>query len=121
MKKVAKKNIWSKVGVWSFVAGFVIAVLFALFAGVLQGYSLVILAVLGLIVGLLNIVDEEVSLFLLASLVFLVAAGSMTTVLQVFPGLLGDWLQRFFVAVVVFVSPAAFIVSLTALYHIAKD
>lgn len=119
---MAKKNIWSKVGVWSFIAGLVIAVLVGLFTGAAFGATAItVLAILGLIVGLLNVADEEVHLFLLASLVFLVAAGTMSALLQVLPGTVAAAFQRFFAAIAVFVGPAAFVVSLTALYHVAKD
>lgn len=118
---MAKSNMWSKVGVWAFLAGLLIAIIVALFSGTMTALTAGILAVLGIVVGLLNVADEEVHLFLLASLVFLVAAGSMATVGNLLPGVLAGWMTGFFAAIVVFMAPAAVIVSLVALYHIAKD
>lgn len=115
------KKMWSKIGVWAFVIGLVIALLVALFNTGFGGWATALLAILGLIVGLLNVADEEVSLFLLAALVLLVVAGSLTNLFGVFgTGVSGFW-TRFMSAIIAFVAPAAFVVSLTALYHIAKD
>jgi len=119
---MAKKSIGQKVGVWSFVAGLVIAVLVALVSGgQMSGMTAGVLGVLGLVVGLLNVADEEVNLFLLAALVFIVSASAITGVTSLLPGMLASWLSGFFTALVVFTAPAAFVVSLVALYHVAKD
>ena len=119
---MAKKSIWPKVGSWSFIAGIVIAILVGLVSGGdMSSGTASLLGILGLIVGLLNIADEEVNLFLLAALVFLVSASAITAVTGVLPGTIAGWLTGFFTALVVFTAPAAFVVSLVALYHIAKD
>jgi len=121
--KTAKK-LWSKIGVWSYVGGLLIAVLIALMttwsgAGI-GPLSVLILAVLGVIVGLLNVTEGEVQLFLVASIAFVVAAVSMGSVFAV----LGDAFngaQTFMNAIVVFTAPGALVVAFKALYNIAKD
>ena len=123
MVKTAKK-LWSKIGVWSYVGGLLIAVLIALMttwsgAGI-GPLSVLILAVLGVIVGLLNVTEGEVQLFLVASIAFVVAAVSMGSVFAV----LGDAFngaQTFMNAIVVFTAPGALVVAFKALYNIAKD
>ncbi len=114
-------GLWAKVGVWSYIAGLVIALLVSIFSTAgLAAWAVVVLAVLGLIVGLINISDSEVSLYLLATIAFVVAAGSMSTVF----GALGSpfaTLQQFMYAIIVFTAPGALVVSFKALYQIAKD
>lgn len=116
-------KLWAKIGVWAYVVGIVIAILVALLAQ-LEAWSVAVLAVLGIVVGLLNIGDEEVMLFLTASIAFVVAASQMGIVFNSLaavgtPGMtfLGELMQ----AVVVFTAPGALVVAFKALYNVAKD
>ena len=119
---MAQNKMWAKVGVWSFVAGLVIAAAVAIFSqGQMSNTMAAVLGILGILVGILNVGDDEVQLFLLSSLAFLIAASSMKVVVDLLPGVIADWVSGFLAAVVVFAAPAAFVVSLTALYHVAKD
>lgn len=124
---MAKKSsdMWAKIGVWSFIAGVLIAILIALatFFGKsagLQSWSVIVLVILGLIVGLLNIGANEVDRFLLASVAFVIASASMATVFAQL-GTSFDWLQVFMGAIAVFAAPAALLVAFKALYNVAKD
>jgi hypothetical protein len=124
-KRNNDSNMWAKIGVWSFVVGVVIAVLIALFTLFGRGtgmpaWTVVVLAILGLIVGLLNIGADEVNRFLLASIAFVIAAASMATVFAQL-GSSFDWLQAFMSAIAVFAAPAALVVAFKALYEVAKD
>ena len=71
---------------------------------------------LGLIVGLINIADEEVSLFLMASVAFIISAWALSTTL-------GDWafVRTFMSGIIVFTAPGALVVSFKALYNVARD
>jgi hypothetical protein len=118
-------KLWSKVGVWSYVAGLVIAVLLALFSLFgrgpgLSGWAVGVLVVLGLIVGLLNISDDEVNTFLLAAIAFVVASSSMAAIFASL-GSSFDWLQTFMSAIAVFTAPGALVVAFKGLYNVAKD
>ncbi len=118
-KNVEKKsNIWAKVGVWSYIVGMVIA--FAMSFVPLQGWVIALLVVLGIIVGLLNIGDDEVQLFLLASVAFVVSSMALYSVFSGFGGF-WEWLARLMNAVVVFTAPGALVVAFKALYHVAKS
>jgi hypothetical protein len=124
-KTASSSKFMSKIGVWSYVAGLVIAAIVALislFTGSgagLEGWVVGLLVILGLIVGLLNISDEEVNTFLLAAIAFVVASAGMA---QIFSTLGGwEWLQVFMTAIAVFTAPGALVVAFKALYNVAKD
>jgi len=123
VRHIVKKKtprFWSKVGVWSFGAGMAIALLVAIFSSGLETWSIGALAVLGLIVGLLNITDAEIKLYLLASIAFLLSASAMIEVFSSL-GVAFRVLLTFMESVIVFVAPGAFLVSFKALYDVAKD
>jgi len=105
-----------KIGSWSFIFGFVIAIISGLFTLTPQVVSVLIM--LGVIVGLLNIKGREAMTFLLAStcLVIISSLGS-----PAFSGIptVGDYLQRMLNNLVIFTIPAAMIVALRAIVTIA--
>lgn len=121
-KKKENNSFLSKVGPWAFILGLVVAVVSALYGRVFW-----VLGVLGLIVGLLNITDREINLYLLASLTFLVSANALSvtlTKLVLLVPIIGDWLiiiDPLLANVTLFVAPGAGIVALKALYNISKD
>lgn len=102
---------FAKLGSWAFIIGLVIAVLFGLF-GTAGSTTMMVLAVLGLIVGLLNVTHGEAHMYLIASIAFLLSANSLTMILSS----LGEMMKN----IVTFVAPGAAIVALRALYDIAK-
>jgi hypothetical protein len=120
---VAKKSLMSKIGVWAYVAGIVIAIIVGIIGG-LGAITTSILAVLGVIVALLNISDEEVQLFLVASIAFVVAATAMGAVFTSLASTVGSVmtvLAQITSAIVVFTAPGALVVAFKALYNVAKD
>ncbi len=104
-------EMMQKVGSWAFVLGLIIAVVMG-FIGAGET-TIWVLAVLGLIVGLLNVTGKEAHLFLVAAIAFLVSAQGLNTVWSA--------LAPYVSNVVVFVAPAAAIVALRALYDVASD
>ena len=97
---------------------FLLSVFIAIVAGVLAGANVTIvwvLVILGLIVGLLNIQTTDIHGFLVATLVLIVAAGSLN-VLPVVGNYIGTILQY----IVIFVAPAALVVALKAVYSFAS-
>ena len=116
--KRTKKNtdIQRNIGYWIFLVGVLIAIL----AGIantsgINSNVVWVLATLGLIVGLINVTLKEEVPFLIASLVLIMASAS----LQVIP-YIGNLLTTILTYVVVFVSPAAIVVALKAVYHFGK-
>ena len=102
---------FAKLGSWAFIIGLIIAVLFGLF-GTAGSTTMWVLAVLGLIVGLLNVTHGEAHMYLIASIAFLLSANSLTMILSSLSGMMKN--------IVTFVAPGAAIVALRALYDIAK-
>lgn len=104
----------AKVGKYAFIVGLVLAVLAALaldFAWVMW-----VLAVLGLIIGFLNVTKEEVRSFLLAAVGLMLAATSV----QVIP-LIGGLVTQIMSNLVVFIAPAVLVVALKSLFETVKD
>ena len=116
-KKKNKKTLMDKIGVWSFVIGFVIALVIAvaLPAGLTAAW-ITTLAILGFVVGLLNIADHEASTYLIASIAFIISAWA-------FQSMVGNvaFLTTFMHAIIVFTAPGALVVSFKALYQVAKE
>lgn len=104
-----------RIGHWAFLAGVALAVL----AGIVPEWQTVTmvwtLAVLGLIVGVLNITAKETAEFLMAT-VTLMVVGSVGAL----PAL-GLTVTSVLSNIVAFVAPAALIVALKALWTLAQD
>jgi chromate transport protein ChrA len=95
-----------QVGAWSFILGLALAIVLA-FVVVDLAWLLVLL---GIIVGLLNIQDKETTNFLLAALV-LVGVSLNVNILGI-PQIMSN--------IAFFVSPAAVIVAVKAVYTIGR-
>lgn len=105
----------------AFIVGLVLAAIIALFSALaVPMWAVIVLAVLGLIVGLLNISDKETSLFLVASVTFLLSFQALSSVLET---LAFGWeaVGTFFRMLNVFIAPAAAVVAIKAIMKIAKD
>lgn len=117
-----KNTLLGKIGPWAFVLGLIIAIISAITKQVFW-----MLGILGVIVGLMNISDKELSHYLLASLTFLVSANALSVTLTKVVSFM-PLIERMLVFVdpllanmVIFVAPGASIVALKALYNLAKD
>ena len=126
-KKKQEEDIYEeegllKVGPWSFVLGLIVAIVSALTRQVFW-----MLGVLGLIVGLLNITEKEVTKYLLASLTFLMSANALSITLGRLVDLvpfIGRWMSfidPLLANITIFVAPGAAIVALKALYSVSKN
>lgn len=112
-----KKVNWGGI---AFIVGLILAVFIALFGKSIGGWATWVLAVLGLIVGLLNVTGREAGRFLLATIAFVVTFGSLGTIFGVMP-VVGPTIETFFGLMVVFVAPAAAVVAISSLLAITKD
>jgi len=111
----------AKIGVWSFIVGLLIAIIVAIFSAQEPPVEAIfVLAVLGLIVGLLNIKDKEIQLFLVAAIAFLMSFQALSYLFR-FITLGWTAVATFFNLLNVFIAPAAAIVAMKALFSIAKD
>ncbi len=120
MPKVVKKGI-SLLGPAAFYIGLLIVLGTAFIAP--SGWLYVGLAVLGVIVGLLNITAEQTAPFLLASIAFIVTAtgmqGLITTTIGA--GAIPIELTRLAANITVFVGSGAMLIALRAIYEMAKS
>jgi hypothetical membrane protein len=104
-----------------FIIGLILAAVIAIFsAATAPPWAVFLLALIGLIVGLLNITEKEVQFFLVASVAFLI---SFTALSNVFTVLTLGWegVAAFFGLMNIFVAPATAIVAIKAIYSMAKD
>ena len=113
----------SKFGQWSFIIGVVIALLIGLFSGslspVINGWFVLLLVILGLIVGFLNVTEKETTPFLVAAIALL-ATGTAGEALNIIPAI-GIYLTGIVRAISVFVTPAAVVVAIKAIKSLARD
>jgi hypothetical protein len=101
------------IGKWAFIFGLVLAVLAGLFFQ--PGWALWILAILGVVVGFLNITAEETRGFLLASIALTLSATALNTL-----PVLGTALSLVLPFVVAFVAAATIVVALKELFQTAR-
>lgn len=88
-----------------------------------SGWLYVGLAVLGVIVGLLNITSKEIGPFLFASIAFIVTALGMYTLITATMGMgaIPVELTRLAANITVLVGAGAVLISLRAIYEVAKS
>lgn len=104
-----------KIGHWAFLLGVALAVLAGLVPQWQTSTMVWTLAVLGLVVGVLNIQARETTEFLVATITLMVvgSAGALPSLGQLVTGVLSN--------IVAFVAPAAFVVALKALWELAQE
>lgn len=102
------------VGKWAFIVGLVIAVVAGF--GFTQTWFAWLLAILGLIVGFLNVQAEEAERFLLAAIGLILSATAIASIPWV-----GEVGTRILNYVVAFIAAAVLVVALRALFVTAKD
>ncbi|MFH1134171.1 MAG: hypothetical protein V1735_06805 [Nanoarchaeota archaeon] len=111
----------AKMGIWAFVVGLVLAAIVAIWkANAPPAWALFVIAVLGVLVGLLNVTDKETQAFLIATVAFMLSFSSLATITEKVA--LG-WaaIGTFFNLMGVFIAPAAAVVAVKALFNLAKD
>lgn len=107
-----------KIGVYTFLLGLLLSIIFALIPSVTgTSWAAVVLLVLGFVVGLLNIEDKDITPFLLASIVLIATSA---TPLHTLP-IIGNLLEKVVLNFANFVSPAALIVSIVAIIRIINS
>jgi hypothetical protein len=101
------------IGKWAFIIGLVLAVLAGIFFQ--PGWAIWVLAILGVIVGLLNVTAEETRGFLLASIALTLSATALNTL-----PVLGSALSYILPFVVAFVAGGMIVVALKELFQTAR-
>ena len=101
------------VGKWAFIIGLVVAVLAGIFFQ--PGWAIWVLAILGVIVGLLNVTAEDTQGFLLASIALTLSATALNTL-----PIVGTTLSYVLPFVVAFVAGGMIVVALKELFQAAR-
>lgn len=102
-----------EIGKWAFVVGLVLAVLAGLVTSLNVPLTVYVLAVLGIVVGFLNVTEKETVPFLVATIALMLTSTSLA-VLGV------ATLTAIFTNVAVFAAPAALVVAIKAVYSTAS-
>ena len=116
-KKTAKKSFSPAIGHYAFLAGLIIAIIVGLIPALRGDLSIWIMMALGLIVGLLNITAEEVNSFLIAAVALIIASSASALSLSV----IWTGLTSILGNVIIFIAPAAIIVSIKSIIALAKE
>lgn len=108
------KSKGNLIGSWAFLIGVVLAVILGLFDAVGAGWT-ILLVIIGIIVGLFNIADEEASPFLISGAVLIIASALGQDVVASIPALNGvlEALLAIFV-------PATIIVAIRNVFGFAR-
>ena len=117
----AENEMVKHIGKWAFLVGLLAAVVIAVMAGTgVPLWAILLLAIDGIIVGVLNVTEDEAPSFLIAAIAFMVS-------FMVFARLFGEVLGGFpvvgvvFTMLNVFIAPAALIVALKVMFDKARD
>jgi len=106
-----------KFGAFSFLLGILIAIIFGIIPTLRNvTWVVVVLMILGILVGLLNVEDRNISLFLLAA----ISLVAMSTSLNAMP-IIGDMLRAIMNNLVQFVGPAALVVAIVAIIRVSNS
>jgi hypothetical protein len=103
-----------QLGKWAFIVGFVICVVAGLV--IAEPWMYWVLAVLGIVVGFMNISELETRTFLLAAIGLMLSASSVLAL-----PVIGVAVTKVVANLVVFIAAAVLVVSLKSLFDVAKD
>ncbi len=102
------------IGGWAFLIGVILAIILGL-VGVLNEALLIVLVVIGIIVGLFNIADEETNPFLMSGVVLIIASALG----QGFTGAI-EPLDNVLQAMLAIFVPATIIVAIRNVFGLAR-
>lgn len=111
---MAKGNMKGSIGKWAFLIGLIIAVIAAFFG--LNANLLIALVVIGLIVGLLNVTEKEVTPFLMSGAVLIIASYFGITMMSDVP-----YAEAILNALLVLFVPATIIVAVKNVFSMARN
>ena len=110
---MAKKGMKGNIGRWAFLIGLIIAIIIAIFG--LSTNLLIALVIIGLIVGLLNVTEKEVTPFLMSGTVLIIASFFGKDIMMSVP-IASSILD----ALLVLFVPATIVVAVKNVFNIAK-
>ena len=104
-----------------FLVGLILAALIAVFsAQTVPVWAVFVLALIGLVVGVVNVTAVETRLFLTAGIAFLLSFQALASVIQT---LAFGWaaVGTFFGLLNIYVAPAVAVVAIRGLFQVARD
>ncbi len=101
-------------GSWAFLIGIVLAVIFG-FIGSLSNTIIITLFAIGIIVGLLNITDKEVTPFLMAGAVLVIVSSLGSQYMASV-----TWIKNILGASMIIFVPATVVVAVKSVFAMAK-
>lgn len=104
----------AQIGKYAFLAGLVLSVVAAFVTQVAWIYW--VLAILGLIVGFMNVTSGETKTFLLAAIGLIMSATAVLSIPYI-----GETVTEIVANLVAFIAAAVLVVALKALFETAKD
>lgn len=135
---MAEKDMIGKLAIWSFIGGIALAIIFGLyhawtigqnetpfFATDMGGWAAWVLAIIGVVVGLLafmgkgTITAKEVPAFLLAGIAMLVMYGTFQNI--TIKPYIGTLLSSVSLPLAIFIVPAVGILAIKAIWDIGKE
>lgn len=123
MAEKHKKSL-AQFGSWAFIIGVVLALIVGILGNFLNpnlvALSVSILIVMGLVVGFLNVTENETNTFLMSTVSLVIVTGLGTSVLGSIP-LIGPSMSSTLGKVMIFIIPATVVVALKAIYSVAHD
>ena len=103
-----------KVGKYAFIVGFILALLAAFVQH--QSWTFAVLALLGLVVGFMNVTSKETNTFLLAAIGLILSASALQTI-----PIVGEFATEMIANVLAFLGSAVLVVAIRAIVSTAKD
>ncbi len=104
-------------GAWAFLFGVILAVILGLVSqGTLNALWTWILVLIGLVVGLLNVTEKEVTPFMMAGAVLVIVSSLGSAVMDSVPLLNG-----ILMAMLALFVPATIVVAIKSVFALAKD
>ena len=101
-------------GAWAFLIGIVLAVIFGFME--MNKTMTMVLFIIGIVVGLLNVTDKEVTPFLMAGAILVIVSALGSDVLSVI-----NWANGILDAILVIFVPATVVVAIKSVFSIAKN
>ncbi len=122
MNPIAKEKGIKKFGPYAFYLALILAVVLAFLPTGYKATATLVLAILGLVVGWLNITEKEMMGFLVSCLAWMVAGSSLSAIIDKLSiPVAGPFIVSVLGNVVTIVAPAAALVSIMHLYSMTKD
>lgn len=116
----AKDDSLAKLGAWAFIIGIVVAVIAGIpNLGLPATAVALILAILGVVVGLLNVTEKEATGFLVAAVALVLVATGLKPIETAVP-VLGGVVLAIVNNIGVFMAPAALVVAIKAIWDMAS-